>query len=150
MVQSADARKRRHRGEAHAIRPGDECFDFDFDDVPLRIPGERFATSVIDVRDLVLPESESGLFPVLVESLSYSADDPRLREALRRAGRAEASHADACVYVHGGGSRARWARMAVVGSATLTALVLASAYMYSKTLRRKRYRSTCAVGLSGA
>ncbi|MFE9789498.1 hypothetical protein ACFYO7_29390 [Nocardia salmonicida] len=93
MAQSADARKRRHREEAHVIHAGDVRFDFD--DVPLRIPGERFATPVIDVKDLVLPESESGLFHVLAESLSYSADDQRLREALQGAGREKAIHAGA-------------------------------------------------------
>ncbi|MGW6621878.1 hypothetical protein ACWF99_11625 [Nocardia sp. NPDC055002] len=214
MAQSADARKRRHREEAHVIHARD--LRFDFDDAPLRIPGERFATPVIDVKDLVLPESESGLFHALAESLPYGDGDQRLREALQGAGREEAIHAgarddldsvglvdsvlgtlvgfvdrflgchgcdrrmtagrrqfedrevdptmlglmsrrgcedvefrgavsDACACAHGGGCHARWARMAVIGSGTLTALILASAYMFAKALRRRRCRSTCAV-----
>lgn len=75
------------------IHARDVCFDFD--DVPVRIPGEGFDTPVIDVMDLVLPEGDSDLYHALAESPSCGDDDQRLREALQGLGREKAIHAGA-------------------------------------------------------
>ncbi|MFD5177664.1 metal-dependent hydrolase [Nocardia sp. NPDC058379] len=81
MAHSADATRRHHREEAHAIHARD--VHFDFGDVPMHyIPGEVFATHVINVMHLVLPEGERAMAQALAEALPY-IDDQRLREEVQ-------------------------------------------------------------------
>ncbi|CAM3077892.1 metal-dependent hydrolase [Skermania piniformis] len=80
MAEKVGATKRRYDAEAHAIQARDVRFDFGA--VPMHyIPGEVFATHVINVMHLVLPEGERAMAQALAEALPL-IDDERLREAV--------------------------------------------------------------------
>ncbi len=78
MAESAGATRRRYRTEEHAINARD--VHFDFGSVPMHyIPNEVFATHIVNVMHLVLPEGERAMAKCLAEAMPY-IDDERLRE----------------------------------------------------------------------
>lgn len=92
MAQSEGATRRRYSEEAHAIAARDVRFDFG--SVPLHyIPGEVFATHIVNVMHLVLPEGERAMAQTLAEALPY-IDDQRLREEVQGFVGQETMHAN--------------------------------------------------------
>ena len=83
--------KAKYDDQAHAINARNVTFDFD--SVPMHyIPGEPFATHIINVMHLVLPEGERAMADCLAEALPL-IDDERLREEVAGFVGQEAMHA---------------------------------------------------------